>query len=134
MQTEELVRTSRVVEDHIGKVLDKSKAVFEQSKEIAASQSAVLQAQEKMKEGLSSSMAFLGESYDILDQGIAKLQRGTLEIQREIHQRQLLDGQSQALQRAQVYYPVSVSSTGGKQVFSLFLKSAQAWNLQLSLS
>ncbi|XP_031497943.1 protein GAMETE EXPRESSED 1 [Nymphaea colorata] len=128
MQTEELVRTSRVVEDHIGKVLDKSKAVFEQSKEIAASQSAVLEAQEKMKEGLSSSVAFLSESYESLDQGIAKLQSGTLEIQREIYQvgdsmslqmkslqdkaddienvasvsldkqRQLLDGQSQALQ------------------------------------
>lgn len=83
-QTQQLVKTSTVAEEQIRDVLMHSKAIFEQSKEIAASQLELQGGQLDMKEKLMSGIDSLQESYKVLDDGMLKLREEAAEIEREI--------------------------------------------------
>lgn len=128
VRTQQVVQTSKVVEDHVNSVLKYSEAVYEQSKGIAASQVELSEGQAKMKENLAEGMALLQNSYDNLGVEIINLRNEAAEIEKEIgkvgdamfskmsilqnkaddignmagtsldKQKQLLDGQSVALE------------------------------------
>ncbi|KAJ4957037.1 hypothetical protein NE237_013820 [Protea cynaroides] len=128
LRTQQMAQTSKNVEDQIDVVLDHSKAIFEQSKGILASQSNLRIGQTEMKEKLDEGMALLHESYQTLGQDIENLRNEAVAIEREINevgesmtskmtslqntadnigsvagtslekQKQLLDGQSTALE------------------------------------
>nr|XP_009405055.1 PREDICTED: protein GAMETE EXPRESSED 1 [Musa acuminata subsp. malaccensis] len=84
LQNQQLSQASSAVEAQIHDVLEHSKAIFEQSKEIAASQVELQGGQLDMKEKLISGMASLQESYKSLDDGMLKLREEAVEIEREI--------------------------------------------------
>ena len=84
LQNQQLAQASSAVEAQIHDVLEHSKAIFEQSKEIAASQVELQGGQLDMKEKLISGMASLQESYKSLDDGMLKLREEAVEIEREI--------------------------------------------------
>ncbi|CAL9762139.1 unnamed protein product [Musa acuminata subsp. burmannicoides] len=84
LQNQQLAQESSAVEAQIHDVLEHSKAIFEQSKEIAASQVELQGGQLDMKEKLISGMASLQESYKSLDDGMLKLREEAVEIEREI--------------------------------------------------
>ncbi|THU49065.1 hypothetical protein C4D60_Mb06t05640 [Musa balbisiana] len=84
LQNQQLSQASSAVEAQIHDVLEHSKAIFEQSKEIAASQVELQGGQLDMKEKLISGMASLQESYNSLDDGMLKLKEEAVEIEREI--------------------------------------------------
>lgn len=79
-----LADTSRGVEVQIRDVLNHSEAIFEQSKNIATSQSELRQQQAEMKDTLESEMALLQESSENLGDDMKKLRSDALEIDREI--------------------------------------------------
>nr|QGN65440.1 GEX1 [Oryza coarctata] len=127
MQADHLAETSRNVGVQINDVLAHSKAIFEQSKEIAASQAKLREGQTEMRETIDAGMAHIQESYESLGNGMDKLKEEAVDIQREIktvgdsmyskmhdlqstandigsvagrsleNQMQLLDGQTQAM-------------------------------------
>ena len=131
LQTQQVARASKNVEDNIDTVLKHSEAVFEQSKGIAASQLELQEGQVKMKEKFEEGMAMIQGSYNNLGQEIDKLRNDAVEIENEISrvgntmtlkmenlqsraddigevagqsldkQKQLLDGQSTALEGLQ---------------------------------
>ncbi|KAG9457335.1 hypothetical protein H6P81_001843 [Aristolochia fimbriata] len=128
LQTQQVVQSSKAVGEQIDGVFDQSKAILEQSIGIAASQTEVQRGQSEMKERMDAGMAFLQESYQTLGNEMEKLKMETAKIEREIDevgssmaskmqnlqnraddigniagvslekQRQLLDGQSLALE------------------------------------
>ncbi|KAL5701863.1 hypothetical protein ACHQM5_027154 [Ranunculus cassubicifolius] len=125
---DQVAQTSKEVEEQIDVVLNYSKIIFEQSKEIAASQSELQGGQVDMREKLETGMTMLQESYKNLGQDIEKLRNEAIEIEKEINavsnrmstkmqnlqdkaddignvavlsldkQKQLLDGQSTAIE------------------------------------
>ncbi|XP_057972665.1 protein GAMETE EXPRESSED 1 [Malania oleifera] len=131
LRTQQLAQSSKKVEDHIDVVLKHSEAVYEQSKGIATSQMELREGQVKMKEKLEEGMELLHVSYKNLGQGIDSLRNEAVQIEEEIsrvsdamsmkmenlqnraddignmagvsldRQRELLDGQSTALQGLQ---------------------------------
>ncbi|PIN26271.1 hypothetical protein CDL12_00975 [Handroanthus impetiginosus] len=126
-RTQEVAKTTKMVEDHVSSVLKYSEAVHEQSKGIAASQAELSEGQAKMKENLAEGMALVKDSYENLGVEIMNLRNEAVEIEKEIEkvgdamfskmsilqskaddigniagtsldkQKQLLDGQSVAL-------------------------------------
>uniref|UniRef100_A0A0D9XE62 Protein GAMETE EXPRESSED 1 n=1 Tax=Leersia perrieri TaxID=77586 RepID=A0A0D9XE62_9ORYZ len=84
MQTDHLAETSKNVGVQINEVLDHSKAIFEQSKEIAASQAALREGQTEMRETIDAGMMRIQESYKSLGKGMDKLKDEAVDIQREI--------------------------------------------------
>ena len=131
LRTQQVARASKNVEDNIDTVLKHSEAVFEQSKGIAASQLELQEGQVKMKEKFEEGMAMIQGSYNNLGLEIDKLRNDAVEIENEISrvgntmtlkmenlqsraddigevagqsldkQKQLLDGQSTALEGLQ---------------------------------
>ncbi|XP_057492446.1 LOW QUALITY PROTEIN: protein GAMETE EXPRESSED 1-like [Actinidia eriantha] len=131
-QTEQVAKMTKDVEEHVNIVLQHSAAVYEQSKEIAGSQSELKESQEQMKNKLEESMAVLHESYNNVVQEISRLKDEAAEIEKTIgkvgdamatkmntlqskaddigtmaglsldKQKQLLDGQSLAIDGLQV--------------------------------
>ncbi|OVA03864.1 hypothetical protein BVC80_1321g4 [Macleaya cordata] len=127
-RTQQVAQTSEKVKDQIDVSLNQSNVILEQSKEIAASQSELREGQTEMRKKLESGMEMLHESYKNLGQDIEKLRNEAVEIEEEIKkvgnsmslkmknlqnkandignvaemsldkQKQLLDGQSTALQ------------------------------------
>ncbi|KAA8530696.1 hypothetical protein F0562_005370 [Nyssa sinensis] len=84
LQTQQVAKVSKNVEDHVNLVLEHSEAVYDKSKEIAASQSELREGQAKMKEKLDEGMAMLHDSYDNLGQEIINLRNEAVEIEKEI--------------------------------------------------
>ncbi|RVW37628.1 Protein gamete expressed 1 [Vitis vinifera] len=131
LRTQQVARASKNVEDNIDTVLKHSEAVFEQSKGIAASQLELQEGQVKMKKKFEEGMAMIQGSYNNLGLEIDKLRNDAVEIENEISrvgntmtlkmenlqsraddigevagqsldkQKQLLDGQSTALEGLQ---------------------------------
>lgn len=127
VQTQQVSKMTKNVEDHVNVVLKHSEAVYEQSKEIAGSQSELQESQAQMKKKLEESMEVLDESYHNVVQEISRLKNEAVEIEKKIgkvgdamatkmntlqskaddigniagisldKQKQLLDGQSMAL-------------------------------------
>ncbi|OEL36916.1 Protein GAMETE EXPRESSED 1 [Dichanthelium oligosanthes] len=84
VQTDHLAETSKNVGEKINDVLAHSKAVYEQSKEIAAAQAALKEGQTEMREKIDAGMVRVEESYESLGNGMDKLKEETGYIQREI--------------------------------------------------
>nr|QGN65386.1 GEX1 [Oryza coarctata] len=84
MQADHLAETSKNVGVQINDVLAHSKAIFEQSKEIAASQAKLREGQTEMRETIDAGMARIQESYESLGNGMDKLKEEAVDIQREI--------------------------------------------------
>lgn len=127
-QAELLAQKSKVVEDKITNVIDQSNSIFEQSHQIIGTQSKLQEQQFDMQKTLDTSMADLQNSYVRLGEDIGFLQTLTSQTQKQIsevagtvssqldnlqskaddignvvtlslgQQKQLLDGQSLALQ------------------------------------
>ncbi|KAL5714846.1 hypothetical protein ACHQM5_016752 [Ranunculus cassubicifolius] len=125
---DQVAQTSKEVEEQIDVVLNYSKIIFEQSKEIASSQSELQGGQVDLRDKLDAGVTMLEESYKNLGNEIEKLRSEAIEIEREIievsntmsskmqnlqnkaddignvagisldKQKQLLDGQSTALE------------------------------------
>ncbi|KAL3613805.1 hypothetical protein CASFOL_041879 [Castilleja foliolosa] len=128
LTTQQIEKTSRIVEDHVSSVLKHSEEVYEQSKGIAASQVELRDGQARMKENLEAGLGFIQDSYESLGVEIVNLRNEAVEIEKEIgkvgdamvskmsvlqskaddigeiavtsldKQKQLLDGQSVALE------------------------------------
>ncbi|RAL37044.1 hypothetical protein DM860_003966 [Cuscuta australis] len=131
-RTQELERASKNVEEHVSVVLKHSESIYEQSMGIAESQKELTEGQEQMKKKLTEGMAMIHESYVSLDKEIIELKNEAEVIEKEIgkvgdemfsrmmtlqgkaddiekiagvsldKQKQLLDGQSVALDGLQV--------------------------------
>jgi len=127
-QAELVAQKSKVIEDKIINVIDQSNAIFEQSHQIIGTQSKLQEQQLDMRKTLDTSMADLQKSYERLGEDMGFLQTLTSETQKQIsevagtvssqldnlqtkaddignvvtlslgQQKQLLDGQSLALQ------------------------------------
>lgn len=125
---EQVARTSKNVEEQIDVVMNYSKVIFDQSKEIAASQIELQGEQTDMREKLQAGIAMLHESHQNLGRDMEKLRNEAIQIEAEINevgnamslkmkhlqnkadnigdiaslsldkQKQLLDGQSTALE------------------------------------
>ncbi|CAA0831894.1 Protein GAMETE EXPRESSED 1 [Striga hermonthica] len=128
LQTQQVAKTSRVVEDRVSSVLKYSEKIHEQSKGIEDSQVELREGQVKMKESLVEGMVLLENSYKSLGVEIVNMRNEAAEIEKEIgkvgdamslkmsvlsskaddigdiagtsldKQKQLLDGQSVALE------------------------------------
>ncbi|KAF8398899.1 hypothetical protein HHK36_014763 [Tetracentron sinense] len=85
LQTQQVAQTSKKVENQIDVVLNHSKAIFEQSKGIEASQLELREGQVEMKEKLEAGMAVLHESYMSLGLEMEKLMKESVEIEKEIN-------------------------------------------------
>ncbi|KAF5190451.1 Gamete expressed 1-like, partial [Thalictrum thalictroides] len=83
---DQVAQTSKEVEEQIDVVLNYSKIIFEQSKDIAASQSELQGGQMDMREKLEAGMSMLQDSYKNLGQDIEKLRNEALEIEKEINE------------------------------------------------
>ncbi|KAI3864146.1 hypothetical protein MKW98_031738 [Papaver atlanticum] len=127
-KTQQVAETSEKVSDRIDASLKHSSIILEQSKEIAASQLELRQGQSDMRETLEGGMEILHESYEKLGHNVEKLRNEAVEIEKKINkvsnsmstkmenlqnkandignvavvsldkQKQLLDGQSRALE------------------------------------
>ncbi|KAK9137300.1 hypothetical protein Sjap_007894 [Stephania japonica] len=127
-QIEQVAQTSKSVEEQIDVVMNYSMVIFDQSKEIAASQTELQGGQREMSEKLQEGIAMLHESHENLGRDMERLRNETEKIETEINevgnamslkmkhlqskadnigdivgesldkQRQLLDGQSTALE------------------------------------
>ncbi|KAF8719691.1 hypothetical protein HU200_024436 [Digitaria exilis] len=84
MQADHLAKMSKNMSERISDVLADSKAIFEQSKEIATAQAALKEGQTEMKEKIDAGMARLKESYESLGNEMDKLTQETGYIQREV--------------------------------------------------
>ncbi|KAL1552659.1 protein GAMETE EXPRESSED 1-like [Salvia divinorum] len=84
VRTQQVARTSKVLEDHVNSVLRYSEVVYEQSKGIASSQMELSEGQARMKENLAQGMALLQNSYENLGEDIVKLRTEAAEIEMEI--------------------------------------------------
>ncbi|KAK6158577.1 hypothetical protein DH2020_005891 [Rehmannia glutinosa] len=84
VQTKQVAKTSRLVEDHVNSVLKYSEVVYEQSKGIAASQLELRDGQAKMKENLAEGMVLIQNSYENLGVEINNLRNEAVEIEKEI--------------------------------------------------
>nr|QGN65394.1 GEX1 [Oryza ridleyi] len=84
MQADHLAETSKNLEVQINDVLAHSKAIFEQSKEIAASQAKLREGQTEMRETIDAGMVRIQESYESLGNGMDKLKEEAVDIQKEI--------------------------------------------------
>ncbi|KAH7511131.1 hypothetical protein JRO89_XSUnG0222000 [Xanthoceras sorbifolium] len=130
-QTQQVAESSKKVSDHISVVMEYSEEIFKQSEKIAASQSELQTGQEKMKNNFEKGMATLDESYNNLGQKMDSLKTETVEVEKKINevgnamsvkmtnlqskaneigdiagvsldkQKQLVDGQSRALEGLQ---------------------------------
>ncbi|ERN11004.1 hypothetical protein AMTR_s00024p00016890 [Amborella trichopoda] len=128
IQATEVAKKTMAIEDQIINLMRQSTTIFEQSREIVSSQSELQEGNERMRERLDLNMGFLHESHESLEKGISSLSEKAIETQREINrvgesmssklqslqnkaddignaaamslikQKQLLDGQSQALE------------------------------------
>ncbi|GER57649.1 gamete expressed protein 1 [Striga asiatica] len=128
LQTQQVAKTSRTVEDRVSSVLKYSEKIHEQSKGIEDSQVELRESQVKMKESLIEGMVLLENSYKSLGVEIVNMRHEAVEIEKEIgkvgdamslkmsvlqskaddigdiagtsldKQKQLLDGQSVALE------------------------------------
>ncbi|GER54748.1 gamete expressed protein 1 [Striga asiatica] len=128
LQTQQVAKTSRMVEDRVSSVLKYSEKIHEQSKGIEESQVELREGQVKMKESLVEGMVLLENSYRSLGVEIVNMRNEAVEIEKEIgkvgdamslkmsvlqskaddigdiagtsldKQKQLLDGQSVALE------------------------------------
>lgn len=131
-QIHHVALTTKNVRDQIDVVLMHSEAVYEQSKELAASQSELQEGQVEMRRNLVDGMVMLKDSYNILGQEIDNIRNEAIEIEKGItkvgdamymkmrnlqskaddigniagisldKQQQLLDGQSTALEGLQI--------------------------------
>lgn len=131
LRTQQLSQQSQIVEENIREVLNHTEAVFEQSRSIAVSQSELQEGQSRMKEQLQEGVAKIHHSYTRLFQDIENLRTEAAGIEKEIanvrdgmfskmealqgkaddigsvaeasleRQRELLDGQSTALEGLQ---------------------------------
>ncbi|CAN6351264.1 unnamed protein product [Urochloa humidicola] len=84
IQTNNLTEASKNVGEKIIDVLDHSKVIFEQSKEIAAAQITLKEGQKEMREKIDAGMVRVEESYKSLGDGMDILKEETGYIQREI--------------------------------------------------
>ncbi|XP_015696583.1 protein GAMETE EXPRESSED 1 [Oryza brachyantha] len=84
MQADHLAETAKNVEVQISDVLAHSKAIFEQSKEIADSQAKLREGQTEMRETIDAGMVRIQESYESLGDGMDRLKEEAVDIQREI--------------------------------------------------
>lgn len=128
LRTQQVAQASKNLGDQIHDVLKHSEAIYEQSKGIAESQSNLQDGQDDMKAKMEAGMELLHKSYESLGDRIEMLRKETIEIEREISevgdsmalkmqklqsraddignvagmsldkQKQLLDGQSEALE------------------------------------
>ncbi|KQJ90425.1 protein GAMETE EXPRESSED 1 isoform X2 [Brachypodium distachyon] len=83
-QAERLAETSKNVEDQIDDVLVHSRTIFDQSREIVASQTELKEGQAEMREKIDAGMERIHESYEKLGNGMDKLKEETVDIQKEI--------------------------------------------------
>ncbi|XP_026449382.1 protein GAMETE EXPRESSED 1-like isoform X1 [Papaver somniferum] len=127
-KTQQVAETSEKVSDQIDASLKQSSIIVEQSNEIAASQLELRQGQSDMRKTLEGGMEILHESYEKLGHNVEKLRNEAVEIEKQISkvsnsmstkmenlqnkandignaagvsldkQKQLLDGQSRALE------------------------------------
>ncbi|KAL5205480.1 hypothetical protein ABZP36_033689 [Zizania latifolia] len=84
MQADHLAETSKNVGVQINDVLAHSKAIFEQSQEIAASQAELREGQTEMEETMDAGMARIQESYESLGNEMDKLKEEAVDIKSEI--------------------------------------------------
>ncbi|KAL7230206.1 hypothetical protein ACSBR2_008671 [Camellia fascicularis] len=84
VQTQQVAKLTQNVEDQVNLVLRDTEAVYEQSKDIAASQSELQEKQATMKDKLEESMAKLHESSNKVGEEISNLKNQAIEIKEEI--------------------------------------------------
>lgn len=84
VQTQQVAKLTQNVEDQVNLVLRDTEAVYEQSKDIAASQSELQEKQATMKDKLEESMAKLHESSNKVGKEISNLKNQAIEIKEEI--------------------------------------------------
>ncbi|CAL5372305.1 unnamed protein product [Camellia sinensis] len=84
VQTQQVAKLTQNVEDQVSLVLRDTEAVYEQSKEIAASQSELQEKQATMKDKLEESMAKLHKSSNKVGEEISNLKNQAIEIEEEI--------------------------------------------------
>ncbi|KAL7223071.1 hypothetical protein ACSBR1_024701 [Camellia fascicularis] len=84
VQTQQVAKLTQNVEDQVSLVLRDTEAVYEQSKEIAASQSELQEKQATMKDKLEESMARLHKSSNKVGEEISNLKNQAIEIEEEI--------------------------------------------------
>ncbi|KAF5957677.1 hypothetical protein HYC85_004902 [Camellia sinensis] len=84
VQTQQVAKLTQNVEDQVSLVLRDTEAVYEQSKEIAASQSELQVKQATMKDKLEESMAKLHKSSNKVGEEISNLKNQAIEIEEEI--------------------------------------------------
>ncbi|XP_031403908.1 protein GAMETE EXPRESSED 1 isoform X2 [Punica granatum] len=131
LRTLQLSKASKNVEEHVATIWNHAQALYEQSQGIAATQSELQEGQSRMNEQLEEEMTKISDSYSRLGRGIENLRIEALDIENEIaklrdnmfskmdtlqgkaddignmagasleKQRQLLEGQSNALEGLQ---------------------------------
>ncbi|KAF7130030.1 hypothetical protein RHSIM_Rhsim10G0182400 [Rhododendron simsii] len=151
VQTQQVSKMTKNVEDHVNVVLKHAEAVHEQSKEIAESQA-------QMKNKLEESMEVLHKSYDDVVQEISRLKNEAVEIEKKIgkvgdsmaskmntlqskaddigdlagisldKQKQLLDGQSVALDGLE--FLTKFQSQALEESRGTLQQLAELWNKQ----
>ncbi|XP_027336789.1 protein GAMETE EXPRESSED 1 [Abrus precatorius] len=82
--TQKVAQTAKNVEGHIDTVLSHSKSVYEQTTQIALSQSQIKEGQEDIKRNLEDGVAMLKDSYNYLGKEIEKLRDEAIEIENEV--------------------------------------------------
>lgn len=84
IHTQQVAQASKIIEDHIRDVLKHFEEIYAQSKERAASQSELKEAQAIMKVKPEEGIEFLHDSYSNLGVEIDNLKNETIEIEKEI--------------------------------------------------
>ncbi|XP_022143299.1 protein GAMETE EXPRESSED 1 [Momordica charantia] len=84
VQIQQMVQTSRKLEDHMGVVLKHSEAVYEQTKKIETSQSELQEGQLRLRRSLEEGMEMLQDSYSNLSREMDGLRDEAMEIEKEI--------------------------------------------------
>jgi uncharacterized protein YoxC len=132
IQVENVAQTTKDAKDHMDVLSKHSEAVYKHSKEIAHSQSELQEGQAKMNENLKEGMSMLHDAYTNLGQEVDNVRNEAVEIEKQIgrvgdtmsskmetlqnsandienmagkslvKQKQLLDGQSNALKGLQL--------------------------------
>uniref|UniRef100_A0A6N2MVN9 Protein GAMETE EXPRESSED 1 n=1 Tax=Salix viminalis TaxID=40686 RepID=A0A6N2MVN9_SALVM len=132
IQVENIAQTTKDAKDHMDVLSKHSEAVYKHSKEIAHSQSELQEGQAKMNENLKDGMSMLHDAYTNLGQEVDNVRNEAVEIEKQIgrvgdilsskmqtlqtsaddienmagksldKQKQLLDGQSNALKGLQL--------------------------------
>ncbi|KAL4567275.1 hypothetical protein LXL04_022854 [Taraxacum kok-saghyz] len=84
LQTKQLSETSKNIQQHVGVVLQHSQLVYKESVKLSDSQREMSDGQMRMNERLDEGMMMLNESADKIGEGLGKLRKETIEIEKEI--------------------------------------------------